>query len=136
MKALLVSVAVLVLMIGAQSAYAKMGALKSKHPVVDYLSGYYYGLNDANDDCKDPRIPCIAYVWKSPNGFINQTDAFIDGYVSGFCKIAGPGASMDEDEADFWCKDGPKSAGWMIGPTVRSGGIDFHRDPKLQVTNK
>ena len=107
-----------------------MGALKSKHPVVDYLSGYYYGLGDANDDCKDPRIPCIEYVWKSPNGFINQTDAFIDG------KIAGPGASMDEDEADFWCKDGPKSAGWMIGPTVRSGGIDFHRDPKLQVTNK
>jgi hypothetical protein len=100
MKTIIITtVTVLVLMIGAQSAYAQMGALKSKHPiVVDYLSGYYYGLSDANDDCKDPRIPCIAYVWKSPNGFINQTDAFIDGYVSGFCKIAGPDTGMDEDE--------------------------------------
>jgi hypothetical protein len=25
---------------------------------------------------------------------------------------------MDEPEADFWCKDGPKSAGWMVGKTV------------------
>jgi hypothetical protein len=25
---------------------------------------------------------------------------------------------MDEPEADFWCKDGPKSAGWMVGPTI------------------
>ena len=136
MKIVIGIVAILVLMIGAQSAYAQMGALKSKHPVVDYLSGYYYGLCDANDDCKDPRITCIAYVWKSPNGFINQTDAFIDGYVSGFCKISGPDTGMDEDEADFDCNKGPSSAGWMIGPTVRSGGIDFHRDPKLQVTNK
>ena len=76
------------------------------------------------------------YVWKSPNGFINQTDSWIDGYVTGFCKIAGPDTGMDEDEADFDCNKGPSSAGWMIGPTVRSGGIDFHRDPKLQVTNK
>ena len=81
-------------------------------------------------------MPCIAYVWKSPNGFINQTDAWIDGYVTGFCKIAGPDASMDENEADFDCNKGPSSAGWMIGTTVRSGGMDFHRDPKLQVTNK
>jgi hypothetical protein len=25
---------------------------------------------------------------------------------------------MDEPEADFWCKDGPMSAGWMVGATI------------------
>jgi hypothetical protein len=71
--------AVIILVIGAPSVYAKMGALKSKHPVVDYLSGYYYGLGDANDDCKDPRIPCIAYIWKSPNGLsIKPTLSLMD----------------------------------------------------------
>ena len=39
---------------------------------------------------------------------------------------------MDEDEADFDCNKGPDSAGWMIGFTVRSGGINFLRDPKLE----
>lgn len=83
------------------------------------LSGYDHGVADASDPCNnDPRIPCITYIWKSPNGFINQTKEFIDGYVLGFCKIAGPGTSMDEPEADFWCDDGPESAGWMIGSIV------------------
>ena len=118
MKIVISAVTIVVLMIGAQSAYAQMGALKSKHPVVDYLSGYYYGLSDANGDCKDPRIPCIAYVWKSPNGFINQTKEFIDICVLGFCSIAGPDASMDERGADFWCSDGPSPAGWMVGQTI------------------
>ena len=113
---IILSVIVVMLMIGVPAAYAQV--IHSKHPAVDYLSGYYYGLSDANDPCNNPRIPCIAYVWKSPNGFINQTDDFIDGYVTGFCKIAGPDATMDEPEADFWCKDGPKSAGWMVGPTI------------------
>ena len=39
---------------------------------------------------------------------------------------------MDEDEADIDCNKGPSSAGWMIGFTVRSGGVDFHRDPMLE----
>jgi hypothetical protein len=110
--------------------------LLSKHPQADFKSGYGHGVADASDHCKDPRIPSIAYVWKSPNGFINQTDSFIDGYVTGFCKVAGVNASMDEDEADFDYNRGPSSAGWMIGFTIRSGGVDFHRDPKLQVTSK
>jgi hypothetical protein len=133
MKVLLGALAILVLMIEAQSAYAQTGALISKHPQADFKSGYDHGVADASEPCNNPppntcnRYP---YVWQSPNGFINQTDSWIDGYVTGFCKIAGPNASMDEDEADFWCKDGPKSAGWMIGFTIRSGGVDFHRDPK------
>lgn len=41
------------------------------------------------------------------HGFINQTKEFTDGYVLGFCSVAGSEASMDEDEATFWCSDGP-----------------------------
>ena len=41
------------------------------------------------------------------HGFINQTKEFTDGYVLGFCSVAGSDASMDEDEATFWCSDGP-----------------------------
>ena len=84
------------LMIGAPFAFAQAGGdILSKHPISDMLSGYDHGVADASDPCNDPQIPCIAYVWKSPNGFINQTSEFIDGYVLGFCKVAGVNASMD-----------------------------------------
>jgi hypothetical protein len=103
-------------LIGAPSAYAQI--IHSDHPKTDFKSGYQHGIADASDPCKDPRVPCLAFVWKSPNGFINQTDDFIDGYVVGFCKIAGVNASMDEPEAGFYCSDGPKSANWDIGQTI------------------
>ena len=49
-------------------------------------------------------MQCVVHwVWSAlrdciepGNGFINQTNDFIDGYVTGFCSIAGPDASMDE----------------------------------------
>ncbi len=85
----------------------------SKHPISDILPGYDHGVADAKDPCQPE---CHIYIWHSPNGFINQTE-FIDGYVLGFCSIVGPNASMD-DEADFWCSDGPSSAVWMVGQTV------------------
>jgi hypothetical protein len=106
---IILSVIIVVLMIGTPSAYAQV--IHFEHPQADYQSGFKHGVADASDQCKDPRVPCLAYVWKSPNGFINQTDDFIDGYVTGFCKIAGPDASMEEPEADFWCKDGSKVSG-------------------------
>ena len=115
--------AIVGLLIGAPSAYAQI--IHSKHPQEGYQSGYDLGAADTSDPCNsDPRIECHgpAYVWKSPNGFINQTNDFIDGYVTGFCKIAGPHAMMDEPEADFWCKEGPKSAGWMVGHTIDGEG--------------
>jgi hypothetical protein len=130
MKLALSVVAIVVLMIGAQSAFAQTGALLSKHPINDMLSGYKHGVSDAQATTKH------VYIWGPGHGFINQTDAFRDGYVLGFCRIAGVNASMDEDEADFYCSDGLDSAGWMVGPTIRSGGADFHRDPKLQVPSK
>jgi hypothetical protein len=102
------------LMIGAQSAFAQTGALLSKHPQADFKSGYDHGVADASEPCNNPP------------------PTWIDGYVTGFCKISGPDTGMDEDEADFDCNKGPSSAGWMIGFTVRSGGVDFHRDPMLE----
>ena len=86
------------------------------------LSGYDHGVSDAQPTTKH------VYIWGQGHGFINQTKEFIDGYVLGFCSVAGSDASMDEDEATFWCSDGPSSASWAIGYTIRSG-MDFHRDP-------
>ena len=97
------TVGILVLMtVGAPAAYAQV--IHSKHPQADFKSGYKLGIADASDPCKDPKIPCLAYVWKSSNGFINQTNDFIDGYITGFCKVAGPDASMDEPEELFGVK--------------------------------
>jgi hypothetical protein len=48
--------------------------IHSDHPQADFKSGYDHGVADASVTCNDPRIPCMAYVWKSPNGFINQTN--------------------------------------------------------------
>ena len=117
------------LMIGAQSAFAQTGALLSTyaqvihsgHPQADFKSGYDHGIADARDPCNNnANITCHgpAYVWEPGNGFINQTDDFIDGYLIGFCKIAGPNSSMDEPEAGFYCSDGPKSANWDVGQTI------------------
>ena len=54
--------AIIVLLIGAPSAYAQV--IHSDRPQADFKSGYDHGIADASDPCKDPRIPCIAYVWK------------------------------------------------------------------------
>lgn len=61
------------------------------HPQADFKSRYDHGIADASDPCNNPRVPCLAYVWKSPNGFINQTN---EG------------------------RSGPKSADWMVGETL------------------
>jgi hypothetical protein len=96
-------------MIGVQSAYAQV--IHYDHPEADFKSGYDHGIADASDPCRVPRISCLAYIWKSSNGFINQTGDFIEGYVTGFCKIARVNALMDEPEADFWCRGWSKVSG-------------------------
>lgn len=77
---IILSVIVVVLVIGAPSTYVQV--IHSKHSQADFKSGYDHGVADASDPCNDPKIPCLAYVWKSHNGFINQTNDFIDGYVT------------------------------------------------------
>lgn len=105
-------------MIDAQSVYAQIGAPPSEHPKVDYQLGFKWGVRDAQLKCGPHCNSTNVYIWHSPNGFINQTKEFIDGYVTGFCKITGPNSEMDEPEADFDCNKGPSSAGWMIGHTI------------------
>src|SRR6188472_3336999 len=103
------TLAVIILMIDEQSTYAQTGALISKHPQADYQRGFKHGVQDAQPTTK------IVYIWSPGHGFINQTKSFIDGYVNGFCSVAGSDASMDEDEATFWCSEGQSSASWAIG---------------------
>ena len=83
----------------------------------DMLSGYDHGVNDANK----PEYRDL-YIWLSPHGFINQTKEFIDGYVLGYCSIR-PNTGMDEDEADFWCSDGPESACLDVGRSAEDCGV-------------
>jgi hypothetical protein len=122
MKSIIIIVAITALpMIGAQTVYAvyaQLGAPHSEHPKVDYQSGFKWGVRDAQFKCSPHCNSTNVYIWHSPNGFINQTKEFIDGYVTGFCKIVGPDSGMDEPEADFDCNKGPSSAGWMIGQTI------------------
>ena len=96
-------------MIGASLAYAQ--GIHSTHPQADYQSGLKWGIYDAKDNNK-------IYLLRPGNGFINQTDDFIDGYVIGYCSVVGPKSGMDQPEADFDCNKGPDSAGWMVGPTI------------------
>ena len=111
MKVIPGALAVVILLIGAQSAFAQLGAPHSKNPQAAYQSGFNWGIHDAKDEHN-------TYLFRPGNGFINQTDSFIDGYIIGYCSVAGPNVSFDEPEGDFSCKDGPKSAGWMVGHTV------------------
>jgi hypothetical protein len=51
------------------------------------------------------------------NGFVNQTQDFVRGYIRGFCSDpseAGGGGS-DADQAAFRCDKGPEDAGWEPG---------------------
>jgi hypothetical protein len=109
MKIVISVIGIIVLLIGAPSAFAQ--SVLSKHPQADYQSGLKWGIHDARDKHN-------TYLFRPGNGFINQTDSFIDGYVIGFCSIAGPNASVDEPEGDFFCSDGPKSAGWDVGHAI------------------
>ena len=107
-------------MIGAQSAFALTAyqvplayaqSVPSKHPQVDYQSGLKWGIHDAKDKHN-------TYLFQPGNGFINQTDSFINGYVIGYCSVVGPNVSFDEPEGDFDCNKGPDSAGWDVGHTI------------------
>lgn len=119
MKILIGTIGILMLLAAvAPTAFAQIGAPLSKHPISDMLSGYDHWVADAKDPCK-PDCRNV-YIWHSPNGFINQTKEFIDGYVLGFCSISDANTSMDEPEADFDCNEGPSSAGWMVGETITS----------------
>jgi hypothetical protein len=101
----LVSIAVLVLVLGAQSAYAETA----------FQSGFNHGVTDGK--CAPG---CRNYITQSSQGFANHTTAFVDGYIKGWCStanIGGHGAGGIEPNdlpeptfASFDCDRGLSSA--------------------------
>ena len=107
MKALIGAV-IVVLMIGAQSAYAETA----------YQSGYRHGVNDAV--LTNSNISGQDYILQPGQGFANHSTAFVDGYIKGWCSTAnigghGAGGIEPNDEpgttnASFDCDRGISSA--------------------------
>lgn len=95
---IILSVIVVMLMIGAQSAYAETA----------YQSGFNYGIKDAKTHDVTQQ-----YILQPGKGFKFHSWDFNHGYVAGFCSIVGPSISSDADEAGFDCARGPESAFWV-----------------------
>jgi hypothetical protein len=76
---------------------ASNDVMASKSP---YRSGYDHGASDARDDCSDG---CDWYILEPGKGFSFHTQAFVDGYIDGFCDNSPPGRGSDADDATFNC---------------------------------
>ena len=136
MKIVLGVIAVVVLLIGAsvfpmekqQSAYAAelKDAPLSKHPRADIIAGLAIGKADAEAGCNYPD-GCHMWIFMRGNGFINQTQEFIRGYVHGFCstpEFAGGGGS-DAEQADIRCDKGPEAAAWATPGSLDTNNTTF-----------
>jgi hypothetical protein len=131
MKALLGALTVLVLMIGAPLAYAYFPpqintAPIAKNQTAALISGLELGQDDARDTCNHPD-GCHWVILMRGNGFINQTQDFIRGYVHGFCSdpsVAGGGGS-DAEQADITCDDGPNGARWALPGSLDGNNTTF-----------
>jgi len=99
--AIVLVVGVLALVIGAQSALA----------LTEYQSGLEHGMIDGKHN---GSVSIIPYIVQPGKGFANQTKEFINGYVTGYCKITGNTSSVDFGQAIFNCMQGPSSADWRI----------------------
>jgi hypothetical protein len=129
MKILISAVAIVVLMIGAQSAYAAelKDAPFSKHPMADIISGLAIGAQDAKDNCVHPD-GCHMWILMRGHGFINQTQEFIRGYVHGFCSTPDNalGGGIDAEQADIRsCDDGPNGVRWALPGSLDDNNTRF-----------
>jgi hypothetical protein len=82
---------------------------KSRGSSSGYQSGYSHGISDARKE-NDPKS---WYILQPEKGFAFHTHDFINGYVDGFCSIAGPHMSSDSDKAGWDCSRGSSSAFWV-----------------------
>jgi hypothetical protein len=132
MKVIIGAVVMVVLMIGAQSAFAaQLGdAPFSKHPMADVLSGLAIGAQDAKDSCDHPD-GCHMWILMRGHGFINQTQEFIRGYVHGFCSKPefALGGGSDAEQADIRCDKGPEAASWASPGSLDSANTKFWTPP-------
>jgi hypothetical protein len=133
MKVIPGALAVVILLIGAQSAFAQLGAPHSKNPQAAYQSGYKWGVHDARVTCK-PDCRNV-YIFQPGKTFYFHTKEFIRGYMQGWCTAAGTHAGgMEENEASFDCKTtikDPELADWYIcGGDPKLHGTDFRKCPQ------
>lgn len=131
MKIVISVVAILVLMIGAQLAFAVADmpqlytAPFSKQPEADILSGLAHGAQDAKDSCNHPD-GCHWWILMRGHGFINQTQEFIKGYVYGFCSNpTNIGGGSDAEQADIRCDDGPNGVRWAEPGSLDDNNTTF-----------
>jgi hypothetical protein len=92
LKTIIGALAVLILMIGAQSAFA----------ISDYQSGLNHGVSDGKDSCLHPD-GCHWYILQPGKGFADHTKEFIRGYIAGWCQSSPSGGGSDADQARFEC---------------------------------
>jgi hypothetical protein len=133
MKIVFVALAVILLLIGAQSVFAQLRAPHSKNPQAAYQSGYRWGIHDARVTCK-PDCRNV-YIFQPGKTFYFHTKEFIRGYMRGWCSTMGPDAGgMEENEASFDCKTtikNPELADWYIcGGDPQLHGWDFRACPQ------
>ena len=127
-KPLMLVIALMILTIGAQSAFAaeSKDAPFSKHPMADVISGLAIGKADAEAGCNHPD-GCHWWILMRGHGFINQTQEFIKGYVYGSCGNSenARGGGSDAEQADIRSDDGPNGARWAEPGTEDSNNTTF-----------
>jgi hypothetical protein len=78
MKIVLGALAVVALLIGAQSGFAQLGAPHTKNPQAAYQPGLKHGVDDAKNNCTSD---CGAvYIFQPGKTFYFHTKEFIQGY--------------------------------------------------------
>jgi len=64
-----------------------------------YKSGYEDGVSDANGTSGP------LYLEEPGKGFAFHTEKFNQGYIDGFCSVAGNDSSSDSDAGTFYCSE-------------------------------
>ena len=64
-----------------------------------YQSGYEHGVSDANGTSGP------LYLEEPGKGFAFHTEKFNQGYIDGFCSVAGNDSSSDSDAGTFYCSE-------------------------------
>lgn len=100
MKIVISAVAIVVLMI-----VFPMEKQQSAFAISAFESGFQHGGMDGYDKCPHPD-GCHWYILQPGKSFKFHSREFVQGYVNGFCSIAGSHMSSDDDQAMWDCRFG------------------------------
>jgi hypothetical protein len=82
------------------------------NPGADFQSGLKHGKADEKASCNHPE-GCHWWIRMRGNGFMNQTQEFVRGYILGFCSNTEFGSiGSGVAQASFDCDKGPAAAGY------------------------